>query len=559
MRFGQDSAAIEVRNSSGSIEDFSTEAGDNTRLWGLMGGRVYQLSKGVISAVAVVFAVTVSIVTPVDAGTNFPAVKNYPAPNCPKPGRPAILSDHHYGGNVSAEAWPIAAEANQAYISAAQLAYAACIDAYVASAQADMALIRSNASTAASNFPALKDYPAPDCTRPAGQPALPDLRKVGPIAAHQALNDYRAQIANYEAHAVCMNAYTTNSQADMDLILNKLNKAAAGHVPAQAASRSSDWVTFKTGDSVFGPTQHQIDRNTILEEGPYRTFWTRIWIVPLQEALVYNDFAEERLIIWSQKFAVDCVHHKYGPNFIDSTDPPEASNGASVQTMTWVSLDEAPVITRVVCERQPVAATENVESRPLASSGVSLPYSGTNFAAIKDYPLPTCFNPGNVPILATGGDQDHSSARVGFRSFSAAPPPSPANEAANEYSKKIAQMAQSSAARLTYTACMDAYVASAQADLDLIRSKASAVSNFSALRDYPAPACGEPINEPAPPVMAPGRPLEYVQHVKNYNAQTAKYDVYASCMNGYRANAQADMDLIVEKVNKTVAERGGTK
>lgn len=59
--------------------------------------------------------------------------------------------------------------------------------------------------------------------------------------------------------------------------------------------------------------------------------------------------------------------------------------------------------------------------------------------------------------------------------------------------------------------------------------------------------------------MASGRPLEYAQHVKDYNAQTAKYDVYASCMNGYRANAQADMDLIVEKVNKTVAERGGTK
>jgi hypothetical protein len=59
-----------------------------------------------------------------------------------------------------------------------------------------------------------------------------------------------------------------------------------------------------------------------------------------------NDVAEERLILWSQKFAVDCVHHKYGPNFIDSTDPPEKNDSASLQTMTWVSLDEAPVIAR---------------------------------------------------------------------------------------------------------------------------------------------------------------------------------------------------------------------
>ena len=430
-----------------------------------MGGRVKQLSMGAISAAAAVFAITMSIAAPAHAGTNFPAIQNYPAPNCPKPGHPPLLSDHHYGGNVSAAVWPIAAEANQAYTAAAQLAYAACVDAYVANTQAYLALIRSKASTAASNFPALKDYPAPDCARPASQPVLPDLRKAGPIAAWRALNDYRAQIANYEAYASCMNAYTANSRADMDLILDKLNKAAAGHVSALAAGKPGDWVTFKTGDSVFGPTQHQIDRNTIREEGPYRTFWTRIWIVPLQEALVYNDFAEERLIIWSQKFAVDCVHQKYGPDFIDSTDPPEKSTDASVQTMTWVSLDEAPVIARVVCERQPVATTEKAEPRPLASDGKSLPHSGTNFAAIKDYPLPTCASPGSVPVLATG-DQDHTPARVGFRGFSAAPPPSPANEAANEYSQKIKQMAQGIADRLTYTACMDAYVASAQADLD---------------------------------------------------------------------------------------------
>ena len=79
------------------------------------------------------------------------------------------------------------------------------------------------------------------------------------------------------------------------------------------------------------------------------TFWTRIWIVPLQEGLVHSDVVEEQLTRWSEKFAVDCAHHKWGPQFIDSTDPSEKNESASLKTMPWVSLDEAPVIAQIVC------------------------------------------------------------------------------------------------------------------------------------------------------------------------------------------------------------------
>jgi hypothetical protein len=79
-------------------------------------------------------------------------------------------------------------------------------------------------------------------------------------------------------------------------------------VPASAAGETDRRVTFKTGQSAFGPDEDQIDRATVRREGRYMTFWTRIWIIPLQQALVFNQ--DERLSFWSQKFAVDCVHHQ---------------------------------------------------------------------------------------------------------------------------------------------------------------------------------------------------------------------------------------------------------
>jgi hypothetical protein len=108
---------------------------------------------------------------------------------------------------------------------------------------------------------------------------------------------------------------------------------------------------------------------------------------------------------------------------------------------------------------------------------------------------------------------------------------------------------------------MNSYVANAQADLDLIRSKASTTTpNFPALKDYPSPACGEVVNQPESPTPAKGDTSEAAnQRAKDYNAQIAKYNVYARCMNAYIANAQADMDVIRDKVNKAVADSKGTQ
>lgn len=118
-------------------------------------------------------------------------------------------------------------------------------------------------------------------------------------------------------------------------------------VPALAAGDASRWITFKTGQVSEGRVEYQIDRSTIQREGPYSTFWTRIWLVRLGQPRVFS--LHERLFFWSRKFAVDCAHHSYGPRFIDSTNWAEKKRSAALQTMHWESLDKVPVIGRVVC------------------------------------------------------------------------------------------------------------------------------------------------------------------------------------------------------------------
>jgi hypothetical protein len=90
-----------------------------------------------------------------------------------------------------------------------------------------------------------------------------------------------------------------------------------------AAADEQRWVTFKTAGNDWGLIQHQIDRQTIRSEGAYRTFWTRIWRVEKKEPLVASYYGS--LIFWSQKFAVDCTGHKFGPSFIDTICPASAS------------------------------------------------------------------------------------------------------------------------------------------------------------------------------------------------------------------------------------------
>ena len=317
-----------------------------------MGTRGRQLIQTVISAVAAASALSVSTVFPADAGTNFPALSDYPAPACVKPGSMPALPTGSQSSHAANETTNKIAQ-----YGAAQQAYIGCMNAYVARSKADLDLIRSKVDNPTPNFPALKDYPAPDCGPPVSMPVPPNLGKeASSYDWTRATRDYNAQSAKYDVYASCVNAYTANAQADMDLIVDKVNRAVDGASAAPAADDPNNWVTFKTGDSAFGPTQHQVNRKSIRQEGSYRTFWTRIWIVPLQQGLVHSDVVEERLTRWSQKFAVDCAHHKWGPQFIDSTDPSDRIESASVETMHWVSLDETPVIAKVVCAA-PVTAS----------------------------------------------------------------------------------------------------------------------------------------------------------------------------------------------------------
>ena len=59
----------------------------------------------------------------------------------------------------------------------------------------------------------------------------------------------------------------------------------------------------------------------------------------------------EALFYWSQTFAVDCAHHRFGAQFIDSNLPAEARHKATFETMRWEDLDKAPAVGPAVCGR----------------------------------------------------------------------------------------------------------------------------------------------------------------------------------------------------------------
>ena len=114
---------------------------------------------------------------------------------------------------------------------------------------------------------------------------------------------------------------------------------------APAFAQESRYVTFRTVQDAFGRTEHQVDRSTIKQEGPYKTFWSRIWKDKQPVAFSVN----ERLYIWSQKFAVDCTAHRLASRFIDSTDPREAKKKADLKAVRWTGLDKNPAVNRAVC------------------------------------------------------------------------------------------------------------------------------------------------------------------------------------------------------------------
>lgn len=91
---------------------------------------------------------------------------------------------------------------------------------------------------------------------------------------------------------------------------------------------------------------------------------------------------------------------------------------------------------------------------------------------------------------------------------------------------------------------------------------AQAGTNLPALADYPAPNCGKAEKPGDIPAMKIGEdPVAYNKKIKQHNDQVAQYNTalhdYAACMNTYVANAQADLDLIRDKVNKAVTAANG--
>jgi hypothetical protein len=89
------------------------------------------------------------------------------------------------------------------------------------------------AAQAGTNFPALADYPAPTCAK-VDKPEDVAAIKLGenPVAYNKRIKQHNEQVARYNSalhdYTACMNDYVANAQADMNLIRDKANKAAAG-------------------------------------------------------------------------------------------------------------------------------------------------------------------------------------------------------------------------------------------------------------------------------------------------------------------------------------------
>ena len=115
---------------------------------------------------------------------------------------------------------------------------------------------------------------------------------------------------------------------------------------AQAQAERGGWVTFKTVNNSRGRIEHQIERRTIKQEGRYKSFWSRLWVVKEKQALVFS--ANEQLFFWTQKYLVDCQVRRLGTDLVDSVEP-KKKKYATAETMHWASLDKFPAIAKTVC------------------------------------------------------------------------------------------------------------------------------------------------------------------------------------------------------------------
>lgn len=119
--------------------------------------------------------------------------------------------------------------------------------------------------------------------------------------------------------------------------------------PANAQDEASRWVTFKTGTwPGYGRVLHQIDRTTIKQEGPYKTFSTRVWLVGERQPLAFS--YGERIFFESQKYAVDCRQGQFGSRFIESNNPRAIKT--SLPAMRWVKLEKVPAVAGTVCGKK---------------------------------------------------------------------------------------------------------------------------------------------------------------------------------------------------------------
>jgi hypothetical protein len=114
-----------------------------------------------------------------------------------------------------------------------------------------------------------------------------------------------------------------------------------------AAAQEGRWVTFKTARNDWGRIEYQVDVQSVRQEGPYKIFWARIWIVDRHQPTFFT--LNEALLPLSRKYLVDCGQRRFGSRFIDSNDPAEAKRRASLKTMRWEFLDKVPVVDRLVC------------------------------------------------------------------------------------------------------------------------------------------------------------------------------------------------------------------
>jgi hypothetical protein len=90
----------------------------------------------------------------------------------------------------------------------------------------------SAAAYAGTNFPALSDYPAPNCAKAEKPTDVPGMKmSEDPVAYNKRIRQHNDQIVQYNTalhdYTNCMNDYVANAQADMDAIRVKVNKAVA--------------------------------------------------------------------------------------------------------------------------------------------------------------------------------------------------------------------------------------------------------------------------------------------------------------------------------------------